>query len=85
MPEATVIGTRHEVSFSLKNAPQITDEFGTASGIHGLRITYVNRMPTAIRFESGTNDYFMQPTDLDQPENWPGWVGDLVEQHRPSA
>jgi hypothetical protein len=81
---ATVVSTRTHVELALTDGPVIADEFGTPSQVTSLRITYVNGTPTAVAFDSATNLYFMQPADLDQPENWPAWLRELVEQHRPA-
>ncbi|NUP47572.1 MAG: hypothetical protein HOW97_09720 [Catenulispora sp.] len=82
---STVVSTRTHVELAFPDGPVITDEFETPSKVSGLRITYVNGAPTAVAFDSATNLYFLQPADLDQPEKWPTWLRDLVEEHRPSA
>ena len=82
---ATVVSTRTHIELAFTDGPTITDEFDTPSQASSLRITYVNGVATAVAFDSATNLYFMQPSDLDQPENWPTWLRDLVEQHRPSS
>jgi|GEM_PF-6929710 len=81
----TVVSTHHRVELNFADGPVITDEYETPTKVTSLRINYVNRQPTAVSFDSESNLYFMQPSDLDKPENWPGWLRDLVEQHRPSA
>lgn len=80
---ATVISTRTHVELAFTDGPVITDEFETPTQVTSLRITYVNGAPTAVAFDSTVNLFFMQPSDLDKPEGWPGWLRDLVEQHRP--
>jgi hypothetical protein len=81
---ATVVSTRTRVELSFTEGPVITDEFKTPTQVTSLRITYVNGQPTAVAFDSTTNLYFMQPSDLDKPEGWPDWLRALVEQHRPA-
>ena len=81
---ATVVSTHHRVELALTNAPVITDEFDVPSEVSSLRINYVDGQPTAISFDSTTNLYFMQPSELDKPEGWPAWLRELVEQHRPA-
>lgn len=80
----TTISTRTHIELAFTDGPVITDEFETPSKVSSLRITYVNGEPTTVSFDSATNLYFMQPADLDQPEKWPSWLRDLVEQHRPA-
>lgn len=79
-----VVSTRTHVELAITDGPVITDAFDTPSQVTSLRITYVNASPTAVAFDSATNQYFMQRADLDQPENWPTWLRELVEQHRPA-
>lgn len=82
---ATVTSTRTHVELAFTDGPVITDEFGTPTQVTSLRITYVNGQPTAVAFDSTTNLFFMQPSDLDQREKWPTWLRSLVEQHQPSS
>jgi hypothetical protein len=79
----TVVSTRTHVELAFTDGPVIADEFETPTQVTSLRITYVNGAPTAVAFDSTTNLFFMQPSDLDKPEGWPDWLRDLVEQHRP--
>lgn len=82
---ATVVSIRAHVELAFTDGPVITDEFGTPTQVTSLRITYVNGQPTTVSFDSTTNLFFMQPSDLDQPEKWPAWLRGLVEQHRPDV
>lgn len=80
----TVVSTRTSIELAFTNGPVITDEYGTPTQVTSVRITYVNGAPTAVAFDSTANLFFMQPSDLDKPEGWPGWLRDIVEQHRPA-
>lgn len=81
----SIVSTRTSVELAFADGPVITDAFETASKVTSLRTAYVNSAPTAIAFDSEANPYFMQPSDLDKPEGWPGWLRDIVQQHRPAA
>jgi hypothetical protein len=85
MIAATVTSELYKVDLTLTGAPSITDAFDEAITPTGLGITYANGEPTAIRFEIPGDYLFVAPADLDKPENWPGWLRELVEQHRPAS
>ncbi|WNI19226.1 hypothetical protein [Actinacidiphila sp. ITFR-21] len=80
----SITRTRTSVELAFTDGPVITDEYGTPTQVTSLRITYVDGAPSAVAFDSEANPYFVQPGDLGKPEGWPGWLRDIVQQHRPA-
>lgn len=83
---ATVKSERYHVDLAITDGPKVTDAFGRQTPVAGLRIVYTNGTPTSIRFQTATGDaLFVQPLELDDPENWPAWLAGIVAEHRPPS
>ncbi|WP_327066787.1 hypothetical protein [Kitasatospora sp. NBC_01302] len=78
----------HKVELAITGAAPVTAEapYGgeESFAVTGVRITYVDGKVTAIRYCTTTEDLFVAPEYLGQPELWPSWLPDLVEQYRPA-
>ncbi|MFD7016164.1 hypothetical protein [Streptomyces sp. NPDC059928] len=82
---SSIKSEHYKVEIDVTGAPAVDNEFGGQAEITGLSIIYNDRKAAVIRFHTSDDDLFMQPTDMDDPGNWPSWLRDLVAKYQPAA
>lgn len=82
--KARLTGAWYQVELSLTDGPPIETMYGTESRIKKITLHYTGTECTAIRFVDELDGESLAP-DFDEPDRWPSWLRQMVENHRPRA
>ena len=85
MINSVVSSNRRRITVDLPSNRPFIDMFGQQRAIAQVTLSFTDTALKAVRLtaDDGEAAYISQ-SDLQDPETWPDWLGDLITEHRPN-
>ncbi|MGY3056149.1 hypothetical protein ACVWZD_000393 [Streptomyces sp. TE3672] len=85
MIDSTVAGEHRRITLDLPSTQPFLDMFGEQKAIAQVTLSFTDAMLKAVRLISADGEEaYVDLPDLQDPGKWPGWLRDLITEHRPS-